>query len=49
VEVEIFVCVKCGRPHSRRMVHDPYTARTAGSMPRGDVDQQGGAGGNRYT
>jgi len=23
-EVEIFVCVKCGRAHSLRMIHDPY-------------------------
>ena len=28
-EVEIFVCVECGRVHSRRMIHDPYAAHTA--------------------
>ena len=47
-EVEIFVCVKCGRAHSRRMVHDPYAARTTRSIPRGNVDQPDVAGSNRY-
>jgi hypothetical protein len=48
MEVEIFVCVVCGRTHSRRMIHDPYAAHTARSMPRGNVDQSGGAGSDRY-
>jgi hypothetical protein len=39
IEVEIFVCVKCGRAHSRRMIHDPYAAHTARSMLSGKVDQ----------
>ena len=43
-EVEIFVCVKCCRAHSRRMIHDPYAAQIARRMPRGNVDQQGRAG-----
>jgi hypothetical protein len=47
-EVEIFVCVKCGRTHSRRTIHDRYAAHTARRMPRGNVDQPGGAGSNRY-
>jgi hypothetical protein len=47
-EVEIFVCVKCGRAHSRRMIHDPYAAHVARSMPRSNVNQPGGAGSNRY-
>ena len=47
-EVEIFVCVKCGRAHPGRMIHDPYAAHTARSVPRGKVDQPGGAGSNRY-
>ena len=47
-EVEIFVCVKCGRAHPRRMIHDPYAPHTARSMPRGKVDQPGGAGSHRY-
>ena len=42
-EVEIFVCVKCGRAHSRRIIYDPYAAHTARSMPLGKVDQPGGA------
>ena len=29
MEVEIFVCVKCGREHSRRMIHDRYAPRAA--------------------
>ena len=40
-EVEIFVCVKCGRAHSLRMIHDPYAAHTARGMQRGNVDQPG--------
>ena len=48
MEVEIFVCVKCGRSHSRRMIHDRYAAHTASSIPRGKVDQPGGAGRNKY-
>jgi hypothetical protein len=48
IEVEIFVCVKCGRVHSHRMIHNPYAAHTARSMPRGKVDQPGGAGSDRY-
>jgi hypothetical protein len=47
-EVEIFVCVKCGRAHSRRMMHDPYAAHTARSMPPGNMDHPSGAGGGRY-
>jgi hypothetical protein len=47
-EVEIFVCVKCGRAHLRRIIHDRYTAHTTRSIPRRDVDQSDGAGGNRY-
>ena len=37
-EVEIFVCVECGRAHWRRMIRNPYAAHTARSTPRGDVD-----------
>jgi DNA-directed RNA polymerase subunit RPC12/RpoP len=29
IEVQIFVCAKCGREHSRRLIHEPYTAHTA--------------------
>ena len=48
IEVEIFVCVKCGRVHSLPVIHDPYAAHTATSIQRGKVDQPGGAGGSRY-
>jgi uncharacterized protein with PIN domain len=41
-EVEIFVCAKCGRAHSRRMKHDPYAARVARNMPRDTVERPGG-------
>jgi hypothetical protein len=47
-EVEIFVCVKCGRAHPSRMTHDHYAAHIASSMRRGRVDQPGGAGSNSY-
>ncbi len=48
IEVAIFVCVQCGRVHSRRMNHDPYAPRAARRMPGGRMDQPAGAGGNRY-
>ena len=48
MEVEIFVCVECGRVHSLPVIHDPYAAHTARSMPRGTIDQPGAAGDNRY-
>ena len=47
-EVEIFVCVKCGRAHLRRIIHDRYTAHTTMSIPRRNVDQPDGAGSKRY-
>jgi len=47
-EVEIFICIKCGSAHSRRMIHDRYTAHPTRSIPRGNVDQSDGAGSNRY-
>jgi hypothetical protein len=46
--VEIFVCVRCGRAHTRRMVRDPYAARFARSASYGKTGQPGGAGGDRY-
>jgi hypothetical protein len=48
MEVEIFVCVKCGRAHPRRMIHDPYAGRPARNIPRGKVGQPGEAGSDRY-
>jgi len=32
MEVEIFVCSKCGHVHSLPVIHDPYAAHTARSM-----------------
>ena len=29
IEVQIFVCAKCDREHSRRLIHEPYAAHTA--------------------
>ena len=29
-DVQIFVCAKCGREHTRKLIHEPYTAHTAG-------------------
>ena len=28
IEVQVFVCAKCGREHSRKLMHDPYAAHT---------------------
>jgi hypothetical protein len=49
MEVEIFVCSKCGHVHSLPVIHDPYAAHTASSIPPGKVDQPGGPGSNRHT
>jgi len=49
IVVEIFVCVECGRVHSRRMNRDPYAAHAPSGIPRGKVNESGGAGSNRYT
>ena len=29
IEAQIFVCARCGREHSRKLIHEPYTAHTA--------------------
>ena len=34
IEVQIFVCAKCGREHSRKLMHEPYTAHTARAAER---------------
>ena len=47
IEVAIFVCAKCGHEHSRRMIHDPYIAHTARSMPPSMLGQPGGPGSSR--
>ena len=41
IAVEIFVCVKCGRAHSRRMIHDPYAAHIASRLRRGSGGSAG--------
>jgi hypothetical protein len=46
-QVEIFVCVECGRVHSHRVTRNPYAAHTARRMPSGKVDQPGEADSNR--
>ena len=38
-KVEIFVCVKCGRVHSHRMIYNPYAAHIANSMRPGAAAQ----------
>ena len=48
-EVEILICVECGRVHSHRVTRNPYAAHTAKRMPRGKVDQPGGAGSSTTT
>ena len=48
MEVEIFVCVKCGHVRSRRMICDPYAAHAARSMPPSMLGQPGGSGSSRY-
>jgi hypothetical protein len=48
IEVAIFVCVRCGREHSHRMIHDPYIARAARRMPPSMLRQPGGSGSGSY-
>jgi hypothetical protein len=33
LDIEIFVCAKCGREQSYAVGHDPYTAQTARNVP----------------
>jgi hypothetical protein len=41
IELQIFVCAKCGREHSREVIHERYTAHPAriaerkGGPPKG--------------
>jgi DNA-directed RNA polymerase subunit RPC12/RpoP len=39
IEVQIFVCSKCGREHSHKLIHEPYTAHTARDAGAGTVAQ----------
>jgi hypothetical protein len=43
MEVEIFVCSKCGHAQSLRVIHDPYAAHTASRMPPATVARSGGS------
>ncbi len=43
MEVEIFVCSKCGHVHSLPAFHDPYAAHTASNMRPGKVGRSGGS------
>jgi hypothetical protein len=38
IEVQIFVCAKCGREHSRKLIHEPYTAHTVPRPQAGGSD-----------
>ena len=44
MEVEIFVCSKCGHVHSHPVMHNHYAAHNASSMPPAKVGQPGGSG-----
>ena len=37
IEVQIFVCAKCGREHSQRLIQEPYAAHTARDAERRGV------------
>jgi hypothetical protein len=43
IEVQIFVCAKCGKKHLRELIHDPYAPHTA-RVPSGRVAQPKGLG-----
>jgi hypothetical protein len=47
MEVQIFVCAKCGHEHSRRLIHDPYVAHTAGTTHPGRGIRRSASGSNR--
>ena len=36
IEVQAFVCAKCGREHSHKVIHDPYTVHTPTARKRKD-------------
>ena len=43
LDVQIFVCAKCGREHSRTVVHDRYAAHSARNISPGTQERAGGA------
>jgi DNA-directed RNA polymerase subunit RPC12/RpoP len=34
IDIQVFVCARCGREHSRRLIHEPYNAHTARGAER---------------
>jgi len=40
-EVEIFVCIECGRVHALRTSHNPYAAHLTRRVRRDNVDWPG--------
>ena len=46
MEVEKFVCAKCGHEHSFQVIYDPYAAHTASNMPPGKVGRSDPGAGN---
>jgi DNA-directed RNA polymerase subunit RPC12/RpoP len=41
LDVQIFVCAKCGREHSRTVVHDRYAAHSACGIPAATTEHAG--------
>ena len=39
IEIQIFVCVKCGHVHPRKVMHDPYAAHAANWVPPSKAGQ----------
>ena len=37
IDVEIYVCKKCGHEHSRRVIRDPYTPHVSRGVPHCSV------------
>ncbi len=41
IEVQIYVCAKCGYEYSRQLMHDPYTAHAARDAERKGAPAKG--------
>jgi uncharacterized protein with PIN domain len=41
IEVQIYVCAKCGREYSRQLMHEPYTAHAARDAERKGAPAKG--------
>ena len=44
IDVQIFVCTKCGREHLREVVHDYYAAHGRSAMPPVSAAKRGRSG-----